>query len=179
MDNTILGLLLLSSRTIYQLRERVAKGLNLMYSNSTGSIQAAVKKLLNCGYIQYEETVENGKYKKIYSITQSGKQHFLEWINTPMLIQSIKNPELAKLYFMGFSEEENRTEMLEKYISQLKEQYHVLDIICKDGENINIPNEYKDIGFYQLAAARYGRDFMMFNIEWYQNLLKEMRHGKI
>lgn len=171
MDNTILGLLLLSSRTIYQLRERIAKGLNLMYSNSMGSIQAAVKKLLNGGYIQYEEVVENGKYKKIYSITERGKQHFFNWINTPMSIQSSKNPELAKLYFMGFSAEEHRTKNLEEYISQLKEQYHVLEAICKDGEAVSFPEECKDIGFYQLAAARYGRDFIRFNMEWYQKLL--------
>lgn len=64
MDNIILGLLLLQSRTIYQLRERIDKGLNLMYSSSTGSIQAAIKKLLNSGYIDFEETVENGRRKK-------------------------------------------------------------------------------------------------------------------
>ena len=107
MDNIILGLLLLSSRTIYQLRERIDKGLNLMYSSSMGSIQAAIKKLLNCGYIKYEEAIENGRYKKIYSITDSGKQNFIEWVSTPMEIQSSKNPELAKLYFMGFSTKKN------------------------------------------------------------------------
>ena len=64
MDNIILGLLLLHNRTIYQLRERIEKGLHLMYSSSMGSIQAAVKKLLRCGYISYEEVVENGKYRK-------------------------------------------------------------------------------------------------------------------
>ncbi len=45
MDNIILGLLLLESRTIYQLRERIRKGMDLMYSSSMGSIQAAIK---NC-----------------------------------------------------------------------------------------------------------------------------------
>ena len=50
MDNIILGILLLSSRTIYQLRERIGKGFNMMYSSSMGSIQAAIKKLVNCGY---------------------------------------------------------------------------------------------------------------------------------
>ncbi|HJB95049.1 MAG TPA: PadR family transcriptional regulator, partial [Candidatus Mediterraneibacter intestinigallinarum] len=123
MDNIILGLLLLNSRTIYQLRERIDKGLNMMYSSSMGSIQAAIKKLLNCGYIQYEEAVENGKYKKIYSITDSGKQNFIEWVSTPMEIQSSKNPELAKLYFMGFSTKEKREVGLQEYISKLKEQY--------------------------------------------------------
>ncbi len=83
MDNIILGLLILESRTIYQLRERISKGMNLMYSNSMGSIQAAIKKLLNHGYISYGENIEDGKYKKIYSITDSGKRYFFEWINTP------------------------------------------------------------------------------------------------
>lgn len=30
-----------------------------------GSIQAAIKKLLNCGYIKYEEAIENERYKTI------------------------------------------------------------------------------------------------------------------
>ena len=44
MDNIILGLLLMCNRTIYQLRERIDKGINLMYSSSMGSIQAAIRK---------------------------------------------------------------------------------------------------------------------------------------
>ena len=38
---------------------------NLIYSSSMGNIKAAIKKLLNCGYIKYEEAIENGRYKKI------------------------------------------------------------------------------------------------------------------
>ena len=167
MDNIILGLLLLSSRTIYQLHERIDKGLNMMYSSSMGSIQAAIKKLLNCGYIQYEEIVENGKYKKIYSITDSGKQHFIDWVSTPMEIQNSRNPELAKLYFMGFSTIEKREAGLHKYISKLKEQYDVLNTICKEAENVRVSQEHKDILYYQFAAAQYGKDFLKFNIERY------------
>lgn len=178
MDHIILGLLLLSSRTIYQLHERIEKGLHMMYSSSMGSIQAAVKKLLRCGYIQYEETVENGKYKKIYSITDSGKQKFTEWLSTPMKIQSSKNPELAKLYFMGFSEKENRETRLQEYISHLEEQYDVLNAICKEAEHVSVLDKHRDILRYQFAAAQYGKDFMKFNIKWYQKLLDEMRNEK-
>lgn len=101
MENMILGLLLLCGRTIYELRERIDKGLNLMYSSSMGSIQAAVKKLLRCGYITYEEAVENGKYKKIYRITESGKQHFLAWVNTPIEEQGSPMPGACKGLFSG------------------------------------------------------------------------------
>ncbi|MCM1388678.1 MAG: PadR family transcriptional regulator [Bacillus sp. (in: Bacteria)] len=171
MDNIILGLLLLQSRTIYQLRERIDKGLYLMYSSSMGSIQAAIKKLLQHEYIDYEETVENGKYKKIYSITDAGRQYFSEWVNAPMEQQGAKNPELAKVYFMGFSDGKNRSKNVKKHLSYLREQYHALQIICDEAENIEMPPKHEDILTYQLAAARYGRDFMKFNIEWYENLL--------
>lgn len=173
MDNIILGLLLLQSRTIYQLRERIDKGLNLMYSSSMGSIQAAIKKLLHHEYIIYEETVENGKYKKIYSITDSGRLYFTEWVNAPMQQQCVKNPELAKVYFMGFSDKEIRKANIEKHLAHLREQYHTLQLICKEADGIEIPAEQKDIFTYQFAAARYGRDFVKFNIEWYESLLAQ------
>lgn len=175
MDTIILGLLLLKSRTIYQLRERIDKGLNLMYSSSMGSIQAALKKLSARGCIQYEETSDKGRRKKIYSITDSGRQYFLEWVNSPMPMQSGKNPELARLYFMGFAAEENREELIQSYIVQLREHYDTLDFICREGESTPVADESRDILFYQLASARYGRDLMEFNLKWYQKLLKEMR----
>lgn len=178
MDNIILGLLLLSSRTIYQLHERIDKGLNMIYSSSMGSIQAAIKKLLNHGYIRYEELVENGKHKKLYSITESGKQKFLQWVSSPIGVQSSKNPELAKLYFMGFTNQENREKQLQEYIVHLTEQYDALKTICDEAENISVPNQLMEIFYYQLAAAQYGRDFMKFNIEWYQKFLEKIKGEK-
>ena len=179
MDNIILGLLLLQSRTIYQLRERISQGLNLMYSSSMGSIQAAVKKLLNNKHISYKEVVENGKYKKVYSVTESGKLYFFEWINSPLEIQNIRNPELAKIYFMGFSDKKIREASIEEYLLQLMEQYNALRIICEEADSTSIPEEKKEIFFYQFAAARYGRDFMKFNIEWHKNFLNEIRSETI
>jgi len=179
MDNIILGLLFLCSRTVYELRDRIDKGLNLMYSSSMGSIQAAIKKLLHCGYIDYEETVENGKYKKVYRITESGKQQFLQWVNTPIAGQCVRCPELVKVYFMGFSEKENREASIQNYISFLKEQYCALEMICAEAKNISTPENGKDILNYQLTSAFYGRDLYKFNIDWFENLLQKMQDGEI
>lgn len=179
MDNIILGLLLLCSRTIYQLRERIDKGINLMYSSSMGSIQAAVKKLLKNDYIDYEEKIENGKYKKIYRITEEGKQHFFRWINLPIEEQSPKIPELAKVYFMGFSEKQNREASIRQHLMFLKEQYNALAAICEDAKNIEVSEENKDILNYQLVSALYGKDLIKFNIDWFENLLRKMRNGEI
>ncbi|HHX69684.1 MAG TPA: PadR family transcriptional regulator [Gallicola sp.] len=173
MDNIILGLLFLQNRTIYQLRERIDKGLSLMYSSSTGSIQAAIKKLLAQGFIEFENILENSKHKKIYSITKSGRHSFNEWINTPITGQISKHPELTKIYFLGYSTPENRIKIIEEHIQQLTQQYEILKAICEDGQNIKVNPKHKDIVYYQLATARYGRDQAKFTIKWYKDLLNK------
>lgn len=175
MDNMILGLLFLCRRTIYQLRGRIDEGLNLMYSSSMGSIQAAIKKLLCCGYIQAEEVVEQGKGKKYYSITESGKRHFLQWVNEPIEGQSLRCPELVKVYFMGFSQKENREASIKNYLSVLKERHTVLSGICEAAQSLEIPESGRDIFTYQQISALYGRDLYAFTIDWFTRLLEKMR----
>ncbi len=179
MDNIILGLLLLCNRTIYEIRERIDKGMNMMFSSSMGSIQAALKKLLNNGYIGFEDKVENGKYKKIYYITDSGRQHFLEWVNSPMETQCGKFPELAKVYFMGFADNKSREASVKKHIGFLKEQYAVMNEICDGANGIEVPEDFKTVFEYQFVSAQYGRDIIKFNIDWYENLLVKIRGEEI
>lgn len=178
MDYIILGLLLLCNRTIYQLRERIEKGISLMYSSSMGSIQAAIRKLLNSGFIRYEEMVDHGKYKKVYCITESGRQHFFDWVNAPIEEQSPKSPELAKVYFMGFADQKNRERSIQQHLMFLNEKYHVLAAICEEAETIKISEEKKEILHYQSVCALYGRDLMKFNIDWFEGLLRKMRNGE-
>ena len=68
---------------------------------------------------------------------------------------------------------------IEEYLLQLMEQYNALRIICEEADSTSIPEEQKEIFFYQFAAARYGRDFMKFNIEWHKNFLNEIRSETI
>ena len=175
MENIILGLLLLKARTIYQLRKRINEGLDLMYSCSTGSIQAAIKKLLQNGHISVSEIMEDGKLKKIYSITDSGKDYFNAWVNSPIDNGSAKNPELTKIYFMGFAENETRVRLIEKHISDLQKIHYELEKICNGGATVLSEMQNNDIFFYQFQTAKYGRDLMQFNIEWYSRLLKNIK----
>lgn len=175
MENIILGLLLLQSRTIYQIRKRINDGLNLMYSCSTGSIQAAIKKLLRNGYISVREITENGKLKKFYSITDCGKNYFHAWLNTPIDSSAAKNPELSKIYFLGFAKQETRIKLIENHIEDLIKMHSDLEKICNEGAILLNENQNNDIIDYQLQTASYGRDFMKFNIEWYQRLLKNIK----
>ena len=53
-----------------------------------------------------QAVLEGKREKKLYSITSSGRESFGSWVNDPMKAMGEKHPELAKLYFMGFSDSE-------------------------------------------------------------------------
>ena len=144
-----------------------------------GSIQAAVKKLLSNGYIEFTESVENGKFKKTYSITSSGREYFNNWVNTPMRASQSKNSDLPKLYFMGLSDKETRVDRLEGYIKSLVEIYDMLNALYKQGKSLKIDKEHKDILTYQVLSLKYGVDSLDFEIQWYRNLLCDVNKGRI
>lgn len=175
MENIILGLLLLQPRTIYQLRKRINEGLNLMYSCSTGSIQAAIKKLLKNKHICVSEIAEGGKLKKLYSITESGKSYFKGWLCRPIDGGTAKNPELTKIYFLGLSGKELRIKLIQEHIADLEKSLSGLEKICRDGTALSGKMENNDIFYYQLQTAFYGRDLIKFNIGWYSRLLKNIK----
>lgn len=177
MDNLILGLLMFKGRTIYEIKERINSGLNLMYSASTGSIQAAVKKLLTLGYIECTESVENGKFKKVYSITISGRQYFNKWVNSPIDSSPEKHPELLKVYFMGLSDKSTRILRVQQHIDDLRKVHGELSFIYDDGQKMQPPEDLRDIFNYQLMSAKFGVDFVKFQIDWYTDMLSKMQGG--
>ena len=183
MDKLILGLLLLKGRTLYEIRERISQGLNMMYSSSIGSIQAAIKKLLAAGLITCEEQVENSKFKKVYHITHEGRAVFDEWINSPIDSTSGKNPELLKFYYMGFSEREGRAERIENHISDLRSTLSQMRLILDEAgrltETGHVPLEMMDILNYQKMSAKFGADLTEFQIEWFEKILNDIKEGKL
>lgn len=179
MDKIILALLFFKGRTVYEIRKKFSDGLKLMYSSSMGSIQAAIKKLSDAELIACCETVENGKYKKLYTITEKGKQELSLWINSPFKPIRNKNPELAKLYFMGLSDGQSRAERIKEYIRSLEKYNADLQLIYNEGLSLEAPDEYKELFGFQLISVKFGLDTSSYEIEWLKKLLSDMESDNI
>ena len=102
MENIILSLLLFRAMTIYEMRTYIQQNLSTVCSDSLGSMQIAIKKLLEKGYISVTEFVDNNILKKQYSITAEGVKYYKNWVGTPMNIQKMKSMEGGKLFFLGY-----------------------------------------------------------------------------
>ena len=122
MEHIILSILLLRSMTIYEIRSYIQKNLSTICSDSLGSMQSAIKKLLEKGYICVNEIPEKGMIKKAYSLTDSGVEFYKTIAGKPMNIQKIKNMELGKFFFLGMAPKENRVSFIKDYLENLKKE---------------------------------------------------------
>lgn len=200
MELIILGLLMLKEYTIYEIKKTIEEYFAAMCSSSTGSIQAAVKKLLNNGMITYNEFVENSVNKKMYVITDKGKAYFIDSISKPMYFKE-KNIELCKLYFMGFTPKHIRLDLINAYISELKSEREKLEKIRFSSQNTesiiesyiiylnesgklvsfkemlcseSLSESLQDIALFQFATLELGIDKADFEIRWFEQFKKRL-----
>ena len=201
MEYIILGLLLFKSMTVYEIRAYVQKNLTTICSDSLGSIQIAIKKLLNKGYITTNEYFEKGLTKKKHSITSLGVERYKNWAGSPINIAKMTNMEESKFYFLGTACKEKRVSFLKDYISSLKEQFKKLERIkelSKDSkdyviktnlerlandkqtsnnlmdvsEENDMQNIFENTYSYQVYLLEYGLKRVESDISFYERILK-------
>ena len=197
MDKIILGILMLRRMTAYELRNTIRDNFKSMCSDSLGSIQVALKKLLSLKMVTFEELVEKGVNKKRYAITDIGEKVLMEWIKIPIDISKTKNIDMGKLLFMGYIPKNEQKNLINKIILSLEEEYSELknlkESINFENERLGIENylltdtEYqeriknlnkknnvskniKEISKFTLATLDYGIDVVDFNIKWFKKL---------
>lgn len=192
MDIIVLGLLMIQKCTIYELKKVIETNLTNISSNSIGSIQAAVKKLLNKNMISFSEYVENSVNKKVYEITDAGKAYFYAGISEPMRYKE-KSMELSKFFFMGFVEKSKRLSLIESYIVELESKLNSLEQVksaidpqADYDENYLLALQEKgaaikptvtavqEIAFFQCAMLDLSIAKIKFEIGWFKDFKKRV-----
>ncbi len=204
MDKIILGILMLKRLTVYEIRNIIRKNFKSMCSDSLGSIQAVMKKLLAEQLVVCSEFVEKSVNKKQYSITDAGREALMLWLKTPANMSKSKNIELGKLLFMGLVPTEERCVLideiiliLEKELSELqmiqtnvqhKEKDQVIAYFKNDEDYFlgiqkatgitDVLDNVNTIGEFQAITLQFGIDSTEFQLNWFKKLRKKINNIK-
>ena len=179
MEYLILGLLILSPMTGYELQQFIKKNLALICSHSAGSVQTALAKLEKDEKVTATETVQGKRRKKKFSITDTGRAAFSYWVAQPMQADKVKNMELSRLFFAGLAQPEGRRWAIRDYIRQMEETRGVLRAIQERFQQINpleLPQgmDWPEVLRFQGYTIQYGIAAADFEIGWYSHLLHEL-----
>lgn len=179
MEYLLLGLLMLSPMTGYELQQFIRKNLALICSHSAGSVQTALAKLEKEGRITARETTEGRRRKKIFSITPAGRDAFSRWVAQPMQADRVKKMELSRLFFAGLARPEERTAAIRAYIRQMEQTHRLLLGIRETFRHIQAAElpagtDWSQVLRFQGYTLDYGIAAAEFEIGWYQHLLTEL-----
>ena len=123
----ILGFLMHGSMTGYELKKRFSLSFSFFSALSYGSIYPALKKLEQEGWITLKVEVQDGSpNRKVYTITDSGREVFLENLRKPFDLERQKSAFLARLFFFAHLTREERLTTANRYLESIKEMQKTL-----------------------------------------------------
>lgn len=98
--DVILGILERNDRTGYEINDILKSQLSYFYDGSYGMIYPTLKKLEKEGKITKKQIVQNNKpNKNVYSITNTGKEEFKEYLSSEIQDDIYKSDFLMRLFF--------------------------------------------------------------------------------
>lgn len=119
LDRIILGVLSLKDLTSYDLKKSLDKSINHFYTTSYGSLHPALVKLEKNNLVTSREFTDGGRSKKLYSITESGRQGFTNWLSSDIQISRLREDSLVRIFFFGMLEPEVRQNIISTYLQSI------------------------------------------------------------
>lgn len=166
----ILGFLTYKELTGYDIKQIMLQSTSNFMNASFGSIYPALDKLERDGFINSSKAVENGKYKKVYSINESGRKAFDKWLEEPIDFMKSYEDILAKIFFYGRLPKEKASELIEQLIESINGKIEGLKKLQREIECM--------AGYFELSTLHFGLDHLKFMADWYGKLLEDLNKGE-
>lgn len=129
----ILGFLMESEATGYDLKQRFQDPVGFFYRVSDGSIYPALKKLARDGLVKLRTERHGRRARKIYAITPRGRAYFMRMLREPAQPVFVFDESQVKMYFADQEpavalehmersriDDETRSAMLAEMVSEMR-----------------------------------------------------------
>lgn len=122
-QDVILGLLLNRPLSGYEIKGTFEAPLAFFFDASFGTIYPTLAKLEKLGYIIKESVQQDNRpTKNVYSITDSGRERFMEYMNSPLDAETYRSDFMVRLFFGEHQSREKLIEWIRGEIEQSKQE---------------------------------------------------------
>jgi DNA-binding PadR family transcriptional regulator len=157
----LLGSLFDKSLSGYDLKKLFSLSFAFFSGLGYGSIYPALKKLEEEGLITMKlEIQESAPNRKVYTISEAGKQAFLNSLKSPFGLERYKNALLMRMFFFAHLSKKERLKAAYDYLDQIKSVARELEAVQPEVE--------ANADLYQLLCFQFGLRFskdLMRNVE--------------
>lgn len=177
MAHVILGLLLISPQSLYDLIKNFEAGVALLYSASSGSIKRALDVLLGRGLIEVASVESGGRGRKVYRATEAGRGEFHEWMTGELGGPDLEAAALPRLFFLGLVEAADREAVLRRIQRRAEEEVAALTGVDERIAAMDVPEGLREVLAYQRATLHYGIASGRHALAWFGDFIERERES--
>ena len=179
LKHGILGLLNYGSMTGYDIVRIFKDSLSYFWQAQTSQIYRELQTIKKNGWATDETVLQNSKPdKKIFTITESGKEELKRWLTKDSVEFELRSPLMMKVFFRGeLSVEEN----IEYFKSLVKENN---DFDCKMYAAPPETEKYAGLiddsmkAIYWKMTVEYGIMYSKMHRQWLENCIRRLEELK-
>jgi len=176
LPHLILGLLHHKPDSGYDLNKRFQQTVAHFWTTDQSQIYRTLYKLLDEGWVEVELVAQDDNPdKKIYSITKSGKNELVDWLQKPLEDEIvIRDASTGQVYFGDALEPQKLIDLQKHYVQEgeakLQTYYAVEQAVFAEGNIEQCP-----LGM-ELAHAtlQYGIRFLEMEVTWRKELIQRI-----
>lgn len=181
LPHIILGMLEKESRSGYDLNRQLEMTIHYFWETDISRIYRKLKDLHEEGWVEFETIVQQeSPNKKVYSITEQGRQELQRWLSEPGKSSGSRNPFLAQLHFSDAISIEDQRAVIQARLDELQEEIKELRRRA-EVQNLPVPmpsDALKQGVERQLFSLEYGIRRLEFEIRWAQDLLTVLNNAE-
>ena len=166
LEYIILGFLLCSNMSGYDIKRSMGHSIAYFYDASFGSIYPMLKKMKRDGTVTMTETAESGKPRKEYAITEAGREAFFRWLDQPITLNRAKHDQLVRIFFYRFLPKERAIQLIQEFIGTVRGE--IAELSALRGK----VKPYA--GTFEMATLDYGTEYYQFTADWCEKFIKQL-----
>lgn len=171
MQFVILGLLMIERMSLYDLHKQFTAGPALFYSASFGSIQRALRQLVDGGLVTVTDAPGSARRRKLHAVTDQGARAWRAWMREPIGGSNAETALLSRVYLLGLlPDDDDRREVLGTLRASVAAAVDDLESLARSLDSLEIPPEYAQIFRYQRATLDYGVRSHRLALNWLDEL---------
>ncbi len=175
LKHGILGLLNYGEMTGYEIREVFKDSLNFFWTAQTSQIYRELKTIEKNGWAQSVLVEQVGKPdKKVFYITEQGKQELLRWLCEEDGSLVMRTPLLMKVFFFGERSVKENIEYFKRFAHGCREYIKGLSKVDGniEGYSSGIDNPQKAV--YWQMTADFGVRSLELYAQWAEDCAKRL-----
>ena len=164
----ILGMLSFRPRSGYDIKTVVDRSTRFFWAASYGQIYPELRRLEDEGLIQGEDAPSGGRSRRVYELTEAGREALREWLFGSTVTIELRDESLLRLFFADALPREEALVLLEGRKNGHEEFVEVLREIER------LPGG-QDPDFVDLVL-QWGIEFNEWGAQWCEKHLKRLRN---